>query len=125
MSRLKEILDIVSANSEEDVDNLLEMMSPQNYTRSEMSEIMESGLGYDPISYYDKIRLGDLVDQMKEDSNLPDDVDTLLKDKEALVDASYDAFDENRDSYLKDSLDQVIEEKTGYTDDDDSEDDDE
>ena len=124
MSKLKEILDIVSANSEEDVDNLLEMMSPQNYTRSEMSEIMESGVGYDPMSYYDKRRLGDLVDQMKEDSNLPDDVDTLLKDKEALVDASYDAFDENRDSYLKDSLDQVIEEKTGYTD-DDSEDDDE
>lgn len=124
MSRLKEILDIVSANSEEDVDNLLEMMSPQDYTRSEMSEIMESGLGYDPISYYDKRRLGDLVDQMKEDNNLPDDVDTLLEDREALIDASYNAFDENRDNYLKDSLDQVIEEKTGYTD-DDSEDDDE
>lgn len=125
MSRLKEILDIVTANSEEDVDSLLDMMSPQNFERSEMSEVFESTIGYDPISYYDKKRLAEMVEELEVSPDISEDVSELIKDsRESIVDEAYEVFDDNRDEYLKKSLDHVVEDKYGYEPDTDLDDED-
>lgn len=125
MSRLKEILDIVTANSEEDIDSLLDMMSPQNFERSEMSEVFESNIGYDPISYYDKKRLVEMVEELEVSPDISEDVSELIKDsRESIVDEAYEVFDDNRDEYLKKSLDHVVEDKYGYEPDTDLDDED-
>ena len=49
MSRLKEILQIATANSEDAFDDLADLMSPEKFTKEELSSNMEEALGYDPI----------------------------------------------------------------------------
>ena len=128
MSRLNEIIQIVTANSEESVDDLLTMLAPDNTIKEEMKETYEGVLGYDPISYYDKKELSEKVDTIIDSKDTPEDTASYLVDnKEDVISDSYDIFDANRSDYLEDVLNDVIEDRTGYnpsSGDSDEEDDD-
>lgn len=115
MSRLNEILTIVTANSEEDVDDLISLLTPDSCDAGELGETFESVIGYDPISYYDKKRLESLIDDIKDNGDTPEDVSEYINSsKEELVNDAYDDFDDHRDEYLEQSLNRVIEDKTGF-----------
>ena len=73
-NRLNEIIAIVNANSEEDVSDLLTLMSPDNTPKEEIQETFEEVIGYDPLSYFDKKELGEKLDSMIENHETPEDV---------------------------------------------------
>lgn len=54
MSKLSEFLATTTANSEDDVANLLRIMDPKDSTEEELGEAFNSELGYNPITYFDE-----------------------------------------------------------------------
>ena len=123
-NRLNEIIAIVNANSEEDVSDLLTLMSPDNTPKEEIQETFEEVIGYDPLSYFDKKELGEKLDSMIEDRETPEDVvEDLADQKDEIVDAAYEIFDDSKSDYLNEALNEAIEEKVGYVADPDNDDD--
>ena len=123
-NRLNEIIAIVNANSEEDVSDLLTLMSPDNTPKEEIQETFEEVIGYDPLSYFDKKELGEKLDSMIENHETPEDVEEDLADqKDEIVDAAYEIFDDSKSDYLDEALNEAIEEKVGYVADPDNDDD--
>ena len=123
-NRLNEIIAIVNANSEEDVSDLLTLMSPGNTPKEEIQETFEEVIGYDPLSYFDKKELGEKLDSMIEDRETPEDVaEDLADQKDEIVDAAYEIFDDSKSDYLDKALNEAIEEKVGYVADPDNDDD--
>ena len=115
MSRLKEIIDIVTANSEENVDDFLDLMKPDSHDRDEMSAIYEETLGYDPSSYFDKRELGNIADAIAGDPETPSAVvDAIGESKDDLVETAYNIFAEGRSAaFLPAAMEEAIEELTG------------
>lgn len=123
-NRLNEIIAIVNANSEEDVSDLLTLMSPGNTPKEEIQETFEEVIGYDPLSYFDKKELGEKLDSMIENHETPEDVaEDLADQKDEIVDAAYEIFDDSKSDYLNEALNEAIEEKVGYVADPDNDDD--
>lgn len=123
-NRLNEIIAIVNANSEEDVSDLLTLMSPDNTPKEEIQETFEEVIGYDPLSYFDKKELGEKLNSMIEDRETPEDVaEDLVNQKDEIVDAAYEIFDDSKSDYLDEALNEAIEEKVGYVADPDNDDD--
>lgn len=123
-NRLNEIIAIVNANSEEDVSDLLTLMSPDNTPKEEIQETFEEVIGYDPLSYFDKKELGEKLNSMIEDRETPKDVaEDLADQKDEIVDAAYEIFDDSKSDYLDEALNEAIEEKVGYVADPDNDDD--
>ena len=71
-TRLEEILSIVTANSEEAVDDFLVIAHPENHEKEEIQETFEEVIGYDPLSYFDKKELGEKLDSMIENHETPE-----------------------------------------------------
>lgn len=68
------------ANSEEDVNSLLEIMNPSD-DPNEMGEKYEEVLGYNPITYFDEVKVRKIMESVCE--RYPDisfDIDGLVKD---------------------------------------------
>ena len=114
MGRLEEILQIVSANSEESVDDVLTLLSPDALPKEEIQETFEEVLGYDPTTYYDIKDIHDRIDKIME-SDIPEEVvDFLSSDKQLVAQESFDVFEENKPRYFDESISQVISDKTGH-----------
>ena len=123
-TRLEEILSIVTANSEEAVDDFLVIAHPENHEKEEIQETFEEVIGYDPLSYFDKKELGEKLDSMIENHETPEDVaEDLADQKDEIVDAAYEIFDDSKSDYLDEALNEAIEEKVGYVADPDNDDD--
>ena len=114
-TRLSEILQIVTANSEEAVDDLLEIMRPHEVTREEMGVMLENTIGYDATSYYDKKTINDILDDIEADPNTPTEVVSHIEsNREDIVDQAYRVFEDGRDvAFLPASVEEVIESDTG------------
>ena len=133
-TRLGEILQIVSANSEDAYDDLADIMRPENASREEMSTMLEAALGYDPISHYDKQTISGIVSDIEADENTPIEVVSYIENNRSdIIDRAYEVFEDGRDTgFLPAAVEEVIEEATGVEidiepsipDEDDSDDDD-
>lgn len=117
--RLKQILDIVKSNSEESIDDLLDLMQPEGKSRYEMGETFEETLGYNPISYYDEQQLRKIADEIADDPTTAPEVTEYIKDgdhKESLVSRAYEIFESERDTtFLPAAMEEAIEEETGIS----------
>ena len=54
---IKLINDARNSYSEDDYDDLLNIMHPENYKDDEMEKIYEDQLGYNPLTYFDSRHL--------------------------------------------------------------------
>ena len=100
-----------NANSEEDLDFLLELMRPTS--RNEMSEIYVQTLGYNPITYFDEKYLYGIYDDIA--ATAPDSVQTQLRSKKDEIISKVMDIDANiKEEYLKSLLLQEIEAETGW-----------
>ena len=114
MGRLEEILKIVNANSEESIDDVLTLLSPDAVSKEEIQETFEEVLGYDPTTYYDIKDIHDRIDKIM-DADIPEEVvDFLASDKQLVAQESFDVFEENKPKYFDESISQVILDKTGH-----------
>jgi hypothetical protein len=112
--RLEELMDIVRATSDQDVDDFVDLMKPDSFSRAEMQQVYEETLGYDPTSYFDKKDIGNISDRIATYPDTPQEaVDYINDSKEELVDTAYDIFDDGRQEFLQAAVEQAIEEATG------------
>lgn len=102
-SYLASIIEIVSANSEESVDNMLCMLDPESHDRDELGSLSEDVLGYNMITFHDKQyltdKLHDIMDQIDESVK-----NQIASNIESLVDEAYDNFSSSRDTSLNMAL---------------------
>lgn len=124
MSKLNDILAIVSANSEESIDDFLTLLSPEVSSKEEIRQTFEDTIGYDPVSYFDKKEIKEKINNLLEE-DIPDEVsDYLTSDTEEVVNDVYEVFDENKSQYLDEALNTTVYENTGWSpseEDDDNE----
>ena len=109
MSRLKEILDIVSATEDSD-DVLLELLKPEAMTREEAHEVYESCLGYDPMTYFDKRDIENYVDQIIACENITEIARKIVADnRNDIIEKAVEKATENHQFVLKCELFDVID----------------
>ena len=114
-TRMEDILAIVTANSEEAVDDFLSIMNPEKSSKEELQETFKEVIGYDPTSYFDYGTLKVMLENMKNSNEIPRDViEVLESDEDEIIKEAYEKFDSERNIYLQDALNYAIEEKTGY-----------
>ena len=134
-TRLEQILDIVNANSEEAVDDLLTLLHPEDHTKEEIQESYEEVVGYDPTSYFDKQEIDEIICSIRDDVGTPSDVvEYITHEKEELIKESYEHFESDKLEHLSDAVNKVLKDKFGWSNleddiedlelDDDAEDDD-
>lgn len=117
MSRLNDLLNIVTANSEENIDDFLELLKPDNKSTEEMGSIYEETIGYDPITYFDKVSLNNMIDIIKDLPETPEAVVEALDDSRTeIIESAFNIFNENKiDTFLPAALEEAIEEITGVS----------
>ena len=126
MSRLNDILDIVSASGEESDEVLMDLLRPDRMTREEAQIAFDDALGYDPTTYFDKRDIEDHVKSFIVDAAIPENISTIVADdKTTIVDDAFEIFDANRETYLRDSVVEAVYQNTGYNSSDDEYEDDE
>ena len=114
-NRLEDILAIVTANSDEAVDDFLVLSNPENHTKEEVQQSYIDIVGYDPTNYYDIRTLREMLDKMKHSNDIPRDViDTIESDEDSIIDDALERYELNKESHLSDALNFVIEERTGH-----------
>lgn len=115
MNRLEEILQIVSANSEEAVDDFLTLLSPEKSSKEEIQSTFEDVVGYDPTSYFDKQAIGEKLDGIAESNETPEETSSYIKDnRDDAIQEAYDAFEESKPAFFDSVINDVLEEKTGW-----------
>jgi len=111
---LENVLQIVSATSDQSFEDLVDLMRPEDHSREEMQETYEETLGYDPTTYFDRRDMKDIVERIADDPNTPDEALGYIKDQgDDLIDDAFDQFDSSREVFLQAAVEQVIEEATG------------
>lgn len=111
---LENVLQIVSATSDQSFEDLADLMRPEDHSREEMQETYEETLGYDPTTYFDRRDMKDIVERIADDPNTPDEALGYIKDQgDDLIDDAFDQFDSSREVFLQAAVEQVIEEATG------------
>lgn len=111
---LANVLQILSATSDQSFDDLTDLMKPEDYSREEMQETYEETLGYDPTTYFDRRDMKGIIDKIANDSNTPDEALDYIKDhEETLINDAFEQFDDGREVFLQAAVEQVIEEVTG------------
>jgi hypothetical protein len=114
--RLEEMLAIVGANSDENLDDFVDLMRPEKFSRAEMQQIYEETIGHDPTSFFDKKEMGDMADQIASYPETPQEaVEVITNSKRELVESAYKIYDQNRPSYLRTSVEDALEEATGIS----------
>lgn len=114
MSRLKEIIDIVTATEENSFDDLVELLKPEDLDRYSAGEVYESCLGYNPTSYFDKREITEKVKSL-DTSNMPEGVASIVIDEsDRISDFAYEIFDERRSEFMDEAIDAAVSEVTGW-----------
>lgn len=116
MSRMDDLIKIVTAsNEEESFEDLLTLMNPDSHSKEEIQETYEEVFGYDPVTYYDRTALKQMLDHMKLSNDVPNDVLTILEEEsDSIIEDAISRFESDREDHLSDALNAVIEERTGY-----------
>lgn len=114
-ARLDEICKIVSANTDDAIDDLIDLMKPESMSREEMRSNFESVVGYDPISYHDKKEISDSVHALRDIVVLSEkQEDVLAENHEEIVNDAYDRFnDKYRSDALNDALTETLADWAG------------
>ena len=106
MSRLEEVLQIASANSEEAFDDLADIMSPDKFTKEELSSNMEQALGYDPISYHDKRFMEEYFDKLLDSPDISSaDKLSMKDDKEKILSDAYAMYQADSEGAMMSAVD--------------------
>ena len=106
MSRLKEILQIATANSEDAFDDLADLMSPEKFTKEELSSNMEEALGYDPISYHDKKFMEEYFDKLLDNPDISSaDKLSMKEDKERILSDAYEMYQVDSEEAMESAVD--------------------
>ncbi len=114
-ARLDEICKIVLANTDDAIDDLIDLMKPESMSREEMRSNFESVVGYDPISYHDKKEISDSVHALRDTDVLSEkQEDVLTENHEEIVNDAYDRFsDKYRSDALNDALTETLADWAG------------
>lgn len=114
-TRLEELCKMVSADSEDAIDDILDLLKPADMTREEMSVNFEQAVGYDPISYHDKKELTNSVNALRDTDILtPEEEDFLMEKSTVVVDEAYDRFNGSyRSAALNDALTETLADLAG------------
>lgn len=92
------------ANCEADVESFLKIFSPAP-TRTEMGEIFEKNLGFNPLTHYDIQDILNAFDEISNDTEISTDgARILMKKKDEIVDKAMEIFESRRGSYLAECL---------------------
>lgn len=102
----------VTANSEEDYDYLLLLMSPTD-DRDEMGVVYQNTLGYDPITYFDERFLNKSFDELllEAPSSIKDD---LTKERENIIKNVMKKRNVELDGFLLNLLTKEIYNEVGW-----------
>ena len=115
MSRLNDMLNMLTSSGEESDALLADLLRPESMTREEAQETFDSCLGYDPTTYFDKRDIEKHVNNFIESDDTPDDVAVVvIEEKDNIVKDAFERFDESRDDYLVEAVNDAISEITGY-----------
>jgi len=102
MSKIKEILDMLSADDDFD-DALTELLKPETLRREESQEMFETFLGYDPITYYDRKDIEFYIDEVIGNKAVPENVSKLVEEhRNELIEKAFDKLEEVRDDHIMD-----------------------
>lgn len=111
---LENVLQILSATSDQSFDDLVDLLKPDEYSREEMQETYEETLGYDPTTYYDRRDMQAYAERLANDLNTPNEAVDYIKDQgDALIDEAFDQFNDSREVFLQAAVEQVITDATG------------
>lgn len=112
MSRLENILAIVTATGEESVDDLLTLLSPEKHEKEEIQQTFEEVIGYDPTSFYDKRGIEDAVDEASVRMDYAEEVrDEIVKNKETIASAAFTAFDNGKPGAFRHHVENTLREE--------------
>jgi hypothetical protein len=101
-----------SASSEEDVNKLLQLMSPTN-DREEMGTMYEESLGYNPITHFDKEDIRGMLNNCTHTA--PASVVNAIKEKEEyLISETLSVYNKDHSVRLAKSLCSVLHDTTGW-----------
>lgn len=114
-TRLRELCDMLSADSEDAFDDVISLLKPEVMSRNEMSVNFENVVGYDPISYHDKKELTSSVEALRDTDMLTPEQEEYLTDKgNVVVDDAYDRFNSKyRSNALNDALTETLADTVG------------
>lgn len=114
-TRLGELCNMLSADSEDAFDDVMTLLKPDNMSRDEMSANFEHTVGYDPISYHDKKELTSSVEALRDTDMLTPEQEEYLADKgNVVVDDAYDRFNSKyRSNALNDALTETLADTVG------------
>lgn len=101
MTTLQQLIDTISANSEEDVTKLLQMMNPTS--AEEMGPIYIDVLGYNPIKYFDEKIIERQIDKLI--PYAPNKAGQILVNKKKeIIKTTLDLYDQTKETWIQGSL---------------------
>ena len=122
-ARLKQILDIITTNSEESIEDFLIMSDPDSHSREELQETFEEVLGYDPITHYDRQGMSEIADEIAGDVETSEEVSEYIKEsKDELLDEALENFEADKPDYYKKAVEDVLSDKFDYPSNEDDDD---
>ena len=92
-----------TADSESDIDNLFTVFTPEGKSRSQMGEVYEDVLGYNPITHFDVEELSGVIASILDDAD-PDFISAIKPKRNALISRAMEIFDTERTETLKKCL---------------------
>ena len=88
---LREIILLANISPDNSEDIICELLKPQNYTRNQMRNIMESTIGYDPIDFYYEQDIRSIISNIDKNNIISDDaIAEIVKEALPLINASAD-----------------------------------
>lgn len=97
-----------TADSEEDVEKLLGLFNPVE-DRSEMGDIFEETLGYNPITHYDMADIVNAVDSAIEHVSAKS-LDLIKGNQDAIAKRALEIYEQHRDLHIKEAVSEALAE---------------
>ena len=112
---MNELLDIINASDPEAGEEFLRLLQPEKVDRYEMGSILESTLGHDLTSYYDKKDISDYLTFIEHHDRIDSEVKEYIADnREEIIKVCFDDFDSQRVVQTHAAVDGYIGEIFGY-----------
>lgn len=112
MSRLQDILNIITATGEESVDDLLPLLSPEKHEKEEIQQTFQEVIGYDPVNYYDQKGIQEAVDEAAVRVDYAEEVRSeIVKNKEAIAEAAFESYDNGKPGAFRHHVTNILREE--------------
>lgn len=115
MKSLKEVLDTIQANDDQSVEDLYDLMRPDQHSDAEMQAMYEDALGYDPTTFFEKREMVNIANRIMNSGDVvPEEAIVYVRENfDDVVESSYEAYLENKPIFQQAAVEQTISERVG------------